>query len=49
MAETKEEMLWGMELKPYFWSQYIEDIFFIWEHGEEKLKEFFDVLNKKHP
>ena len=28
---------------------FIDDIFFIWEHREEKLKEFIDVLNKKHP
>ena len=27
----------------------ISYIFFIWEHGEEKLKKFIDVLNKKHP
>ena len=48
MAEMKEEILREVELKPYFWWWYIDDIFFIWEHGEEKLKEFIDVLNKKH-
>ena len=46
MTELDEEILREMELKPW---QYIHDIFFIWEHGEEKLKEFIDVLNKKHP
>ena len=49
MAELEEEISRGVELKPYLWWWYIDDIFFIWEHGEEKLKEFIDVLNKKHP
>ena len=49
MAELEEEILREVELKPYLWWRFIDDIFFIWEHGEEKLKEFIDVLNKKHP
>ena len=49
MAEWEEEILMEVELKPYLWWRYREDIFFIWEHGEEKLKEFIYILNKKHP
>ena len=49
MAELEEEILREVELKPYLWWWFIDDIFFIWEYGEEKLKEFIDVLNKKHP
>ena len=49
MAELEEEILREVELKPYPWWQFIDDIFFIWEHGEKKPKEFIDVLNKKHP
>ena len=49
LAELEEEILREVELKPYFWWRYIDDIFLIWEHGGEKLKEFIDVLNKKHP
>ena len=49
MAELEEEILREVELKPYLWWHYIDNMFFIWEHGEEKLKEFIDVLNKKHP
>ena len=48
MAELEEEILREVELKPYLWWRYTDKIFFIWEHGEEKLKEFIDVLNKKH-
>ena len=49
MAELEEEILREVELKPYLWCRYIDDIIFIWEHEEEKLKEFIDVLNKRHP
>ena len=27
----------------------IDDIFFLWEHGENKLKSFIDKINKAHP
>ena len=33
-----------MQLKSYLWWWYIDASFLIWEHGEEKLKEFIDVL-----
>ena len=42
MAELEEEILSEIELKPYLWWRYIDDIFFLWEHGEEKLKEFIE-------
>ena len=31
------------------WWRYIDDIFLLWHHGEGKLKEFFDILNRYHP
>ena len=37
------------ELKPYLWWRYIDRIFFHWEYGEEKLREFIEYLNEKHP
>ena len=49
MAELEEEILKRVELKPCLCWWYIDDIYFIWEHEEEKLKEFIDVLKKKHP
>ena len=48
MAELEEEILSGVELKPYLWWRYTDDIFFPREHGEEKLK-FIEYLNEKHP
>ena len=49
MTELEEEILRKAEFKPYLWWRYIDDIFFLWEHGEEKLKSFIDNVNKIHP
>ena len=49
MAELEEEILRKAEFKPYLWWRCIEDISFLWEHGEEKLKSFLDNINKMHP
>ena len=31
------------------WLRYIDNVFFIWTHGEEKLKSFLEDLNKFEP
>ena len=49
MAVLEEEILGKAEFKPYLWWRYIDDIFFLWEPGEEKLKAFIDNINKMHP
>ena len=49
MSEFEQKFLENYPLKPYVWWRYIDDIFIIWEHGEEKLKEFLEHLNKQHP
>ena len=49
IAEFEEKILSEIELKSYLWWRYIDDIFFLWEHGEEKLREFREHLNEKHP
>ena len=49
MAELEEEILQKAEFKPYLWWRCIDEIFFLWEHGEEKLKSFIDNINKMHP
>ena len=49
MAELEEEILRKEEFKPHLWWRYIDDISFLWEHGEEKLKSLLDNINKMHP
>ena len=49
MAELEEEIVKESEYKPYLWWRYIVDIFFLWEHGENKLKLFIEEVNKVHP
>ena len=34
---------------PLFWWRYIDDIFLLWTHGEEKLNDFITYLNNLHP
>ena len=43
MAELEEKILEIVDNKPYLWWRYIHDIFFIWEHGEEKLRNFAET------
>ena len=35
--------------KLFWWIRYIDDVFLIWTHGQEKLKVFFKDLNKFNP
>ena len=49
MANQEEEMIKEADYKLYLWRRYIDDIFFLWEHGEKKLKSFIDKFNKVHP
>ena len=45
--ETKALSNWP--LKPLIWLRFIDDIFIIWTHGEDNLKEFITYLNGIHP
>ena len=47
MADLEEKLLERFE-KPMIWWRYIDDIFFIWEHGEESLKVFIEQVNMFH-
>ena len=49
MAELEEKIIKESECKPYLWWLYIDQIFFLWEHGENKLKSFIGKINKVHP
>ena len=49
MAALEEKTLNKVKKKPNVWWRYIDDIFFIWGHGEEQLKEFINQINSFHP
>ena len=36
-------------MKPLMWQRFIDDIFLIWTHGEDSLKEFVNCLNSLNP
>ena len=35
-------------LKPTHWFRFLDDIFFVWDHGREALNEFLEILNSTH-
>ena len=49
MDEMEASFLKTQQLQPFLWLRYIDDIFFIWTHGEEQLKLFLKNLNEFHP
>ena len=49
MDKLKRDFLKSQELTRLLWYRYIDDVFFIWTHGEEKLASFIDDLNSNHP
>jgi hypothetical protein len=49
MAALEESFLQECIDKPSVWWRFIDDIFMIWPHGEEKLDQFFTHLNSFHP
>ena len=49
MADLEEKLLQTSPLTPLMWWRYIDDIFLIWQHGEESLQTFINHLNTFHP
>ena len=47
MDDLEQKILSQSPLKPLVWWRYIDDVFMIWPHGEEKLSEFVN-LNSSH-
>ena len=45
----KEDILSNSLLKPLVWWRYTDDIFMMWQHGEEDLQKFLEALNCFHP
>ena len=48
MDRIETDFLEKQRLKPWVWLRYIDDTFFVWTHGENKLDEFFELLNSFH-
>ncbi len=48
MGNLEEKLLAGYPLKPDLWLRFIDDIFLIWNHGEQNLIEFVEYLNSAH-
>ena len=48
MAALEQKLLSDAKYKPWIWWRYIDDIFLIWRHGEDRLREFIDALNQAH-
>ena len=49
MDRMETKFLEKERLKPWVWLRYIDDIFFVWTHEEDKLDEFLERLNIFHP
>ena len=49
MGSLEKEFLAQQALQPHLWLRYIDDIFMIWTHGEEKLTSFIEQINSFHP
>ena len=49
LGEFEDTALEGYGLKPWVWWRYIDDIFTIWEHGEEEFLKFMEYLNSLDP
>ena len=45
MDKTETDFLKMQEFQPFAWLRYLDDIFFIWMHGELELKTFMERLN----
>jgi len=49
MGEWESELLKRVQKKPLQYYRFVDDIFGIWPHGEESLKNFCKEANKIHP
>ena len=49
LGDFEEQALDNYEFKTWVWWRYIDDIFTIWEHGEEEFLKFMEYLNSIDP
>ena len=48
IAELEEKKRKWSEYKPYFWWRLIDNMFFLWEDSDNKLKSFIAKINNVH-
>ena len=48
MNDFEEKHVYTHHLQPLAWYRYIDDIFCLWQHGEEELEKFTTHLNSVH-
>ena len=48
MADLAERLLQDIDLQQHIKWRYIDDIYFIWEHGENSLTQFIETVNAFH-
>ena len=48
MDKLELSFLQTQDPQPFLWLRYIDHVFFIWTHGEKRLQNFFEKLNKFH-
>jgi len=49
MGELEKLLLQNTTYKSAVWWRYVDDIFMIWNHGEEQLQKFLKEINILHP
>ena len=49
MGRLEQRLLSSCPKKPLLWIRYIDDIFFLWSHGQDELQNFVDFCNRAHP
>ena len=49
MDQVESKFLQTKKFQPLVWFRYIDDMFFIWTHGEKSLKKFIMEFNKFNP
>ncbi|XP_067839835.1 uncharacterized protein [Heptranchias perlo] len=49
MHKFEHDFFTAQDLQPTLYTRYIDDIFFLWIHGEESMKRLHDNINKFHP
>ena len=48
MSDFEDRFVYSYPKQPMFWGRFIDDIFLIWEHGQEELEIFLRHLNTVH-